>query len=288
MIEFAHTPSGIRLFVRDGAYLSLFNSPYPAHRFGTAVDIYDDNASFPAVKGRIWSILTYPSPLHRPDASDKEPITIIDLDNGLVLKILHVQPSLDEGDEVSLGDSLGNPITSGYLCPWSDPHMHVEVRPSEDPLRVRGAERIYLSESFIARLKDLGCSESSVAEVVEVHGSYVLLELKDGLLCGTVNGYSYIIDGGFPHYGYAALIGYPLPRLGDVVKTPWGDSIGLVTDIGDFFSLITPISYPVINSYPFFGVGTYLGRRFFKLVMREGTASSFEVGDRVRFGFRVP
>ena len=54
------------------------------------------------------------------------------------MKLLHVDTTVEEGDDVDVGQGLGPLIRSGYFGYHTPPHVHIEVRPPGDPLRVRG------------------------------------------------------------------------------------------------------------------------------------------------------
>ena len=48
------------------------------------------------------------------------------------------KPPVKEGDEIDVGTPLGCLIRDGFFHPWTDPHIHVELRSRSDPIRATG------------------------------------------------------------------------------------------------------------------------------------------------------
>ncbi len=69
------------------------------------------------------------------------------------------------------GDYIGNLIVSGYMYPWSEKYMHVEVRELRDPYRVRGAFNIKIVKPKEVPSRNVICG---VVKLVEKH--FVLLK----------------------------------------------------------------------------------------------------------------
>ena len=138
------------LKVPYSSWYSFFNSPYPGHKYASALDIYFNHseALLPVDEGRILEVEKFPCPRYRADASDYDYLILIQLDSSTVLKILHVEPSVGCGERVYLGDPLGRMIVSGFFSDWSDLHMHVEVRRASDPYRALGAYPLNISSSI--------------------------------------------------------------------------------------------------------------------------------------------
>jgi len=67
------------------------------------------------------------TPLRRSDAKSSDYLLILGLDSEHVAKILHIKPRVKIGEKLAYGDPIGETIISGYLFPWSEPHMHLEV-----------------------------------------------------------------------------------------------------------------------------------------------------------------
>jgi len=125
---------------------SLYNSPYPAHDAGCAVDLYPDDRSddgrsrsAPApVAGEVLDVRTVRAP-SRPYAAADEHLVLVDTGTH-VARILHVDPSVEPGERVSVGDPLGRLVRSGYFAPWVDNHLHLGFRERDaNPYRASGS-----------------------------------------------------------------------------------------------------------------------------------------------------
>jgi hypothetical protein len=118
---------------------SSYNSPYPAHDHGHAVDLYPghDDARSP-VAGEVLDTRTVRCP-PKDYAVDEDHLVLIDTGEH-VARILHVDPAVEAGDRVDLGDSLGTLVRSGFFGQWVDDHVHLEFRdPDRDPYRATGS-----------------------------------------------------------------------------------------------------------------------------------------------------
>ena len=129
---------------------SRFNSPYPAHDRGHAVDLYPgDGVGRSPVAGVVREVRTVGCP-DRPYAADEDHLIVVDLADewcaradaqpGTVARILHVIPEVAPGDRVAVGDALGPTTRSGFFGQWVDDHVHLGFRPPDaDPLRASGS-----------------------------------------------------------------------------------------------------------------------------------------------------
>lgn len=134
-------------------HYSLYNSPYPAHDRGTAIDLYPPGQRNPT--GETTTRIDVPSPVggevlearavHAPTrtyAEDRDYLLLVDTGEH-VARLLHVEPSVSVGTEITRGDHLGRPVRSGYFAPWVGRHLHLEFRsPDADPYRASGSEPI--------------------------------------------------------------------------------------------------------------------------------------------------
>ncbi len=176
---------GTTIYVPRDAFISFFNSPYIAHQSLSAVDIYNTNLS--PVEGIVEKI-------HRFKSNE---CAIILHTKKHAVKILHVLPSVKVGERIHVGDELGTLIKSPFFRPWSDKHIHIEIRPRHDVLRARNAYK----------LKILGLGEPSgtsrIKNISKISENYVLVSAT-AVKCGIYHGFGVkgIIDGGFPHYKY--------------------------------------------------------------------------------------
>lgn len=129
---------------------SRFNSPYPAHRHGRAIDLYPgDGVGRSPVAGTVREVRSVGCP-DRPYAADEDHLIAVGLDDGwctraganpgTVARILHVIPEVSPGDRVAVGDALGPTTRSGFFGQWVDDHVHLGFRPPDaDPLRASGS-----------------------------------------------------------------------------------------------------------------------------------------------------
>ena len=168
MISVAASGGVILLCPENGRY-SFYNSPYPAHHLMTGVDIYPNIdhglSSLSPVTGEIMQIRRVKAPKSREfEAPERDTVTIIrSVQNPeRVVKILHVDTVAEVGETIHMGQFLGPMIRSGYFGYQTPLHAHVEVRPPEDPLRVRGG---YLMDSLLC-LEKLEVTNELVGTVV--------------------------------------------------------------------------------------------------------------------------
>ncbi|EMA59288.1 hypothetical protein [Halorubrum lipolyticum] len=129
---------------------SRFNSPYPAHDDGRAIDLYPDGeAGLSPVAGVVRETRTVGCP-DRSYAADEDHLIVVELDDawcrragaapGTVARILHVVPAVSPGDRVAVGDALGPLTRSGFFGRWVDDHVHLGFRPpGANALRASGS-----------------------------------------------------------------------------------------------------------------------------------------------------
>lgn len=220
------------------ARLSLFNSPYPAHDAGHAVDLYpgDERASSP-VAGTVRETLATGAP-SRPDADADDHLVLVDVDRAasgldagppVVARLLHVDPAVAAGDRVAVGEDLGRLVDSGYFAPWVDPHLHLGFRdPDRDLRRASGSLPVSLGVDPAPLPWD------GQGRVVAAGETWVWLDAPArpagewaGLAAAGPDGSpDPALDGGFPHYAGGGVLGPgvdgPLSLLGTTV----GERIG--------------------------------------------------------------
>jgi len=269
-------------------WFSLTDSPYPAHVLGYAVDIYAPYPYMPAEEGTVSQILRIPTPKYRCDAITSDWVLIIDLGNDMVLKILHVKPQVRAGERVFLGDELGDYIISGFFLPWSERHMHVEVRPSKDPLKVRGAYKLVPTEELLSTLSNISCVTTNRFRITYVGRSYCLARpAEEGLICADVSGSRYVCDCGIPHYGYGAAVGKLRASNTSSAATVeiLGHEVGVVELAEPYRIIFTPKSVLYVNNVPVRGLSTYLLRREVKIILSDRQQLNLSVGDEVTITF---
>ncbi|ELZ40308.1 hypothetical protein C463_15355 [Halorubrum californiense DSM 19288] len=129
---------------------SRFNSPYPAHDRGRAIDLYPgDGVGRSPVAGTVREVRTVGCP-DRPYAAAEDHLIVVGLADEwcaragappeTVARILHVIPEVEPGDRVAVGDALGPTTRSGFFGQWVDDHVHLGFRPPDaNPLRASGS-----------------------------------------------------------------------------------------------------------------------------------------------------
>lgn len=197
---------GVRLYCPvDGMY-AFFNSPFPAHKANTGVDIYPgevfgETAPSP-VGGEVVLIRRVKAPSGSGFmAADHDTVLLIRNEDNLdtVTKILHIDPLVEIGDMVQVGDPIGVTLRSGYYGWSTSPHIHAEIRSPTDPIRARGGYNLNIVNLSI----DEPLTEISGKVVhLQPEFAYIQLGAVGSGLVGTVNGEPAILDGGIPYYGW--------------------------------------------------------------------------------------
>ena len=222
--------------------LSLYNSPYPAHDRGCAVDLYpDSNDGSSPVAGEVLDTRTVRTP-QKPYATEHDHLVLVDCDDewcaaagvdSVVARVLHVDPSVEPGDHVAVGDSLGEMVRSGFFAPWVDNHVHLGFRTSDQNLhRASGSLPLALPMTPTPLAWD------GWGRVVETGETYVVLDAPAhpgagsgwcGIAAdaGRVEG---VLDGGLPHYDGGGLF---LPGESAVDATDEGPVTLLGSIVGD-------------------------------------------------------
>jgi hypothetical protein len=202
----------------EGRY-AFYNSPYPAHRLSTGIDVYPaagfgDPAPSP-VEGEVTLIRKVRAPrgrLFRDHGHDVVTLVRSRENPGRVVKVLHVEPTVEVGTELEPGSELGTLIRSGYFGFGTPPHLHVEVRRPTDPLRARGG-------CHLRRVLDVGGLRplDELRGVVTESGPYRAYVRMLGAsrygVTADVGGVTGVLDGGIPNYGWVgAHFGSEQPR----------------------------------------------------------------------------
>jgi len=210
---------------------SLYNSPYPAHDRGRAVDLYPGENGAPApspVAGEVLDTRTVRCP-PRPYAVDEDHLVLVDTGDR-VARVLHVDPAVSPGDGVAVGDSLGTLVRSGFFGRWVDDHLHLGFRDADaNPYRASGSLPLRLDVAVEPVAWD------GTGTVAAVGPTHVRLDAPtrtgDGF-AALASDEGVPLDGGLAHYGGGGAFGGhegPLSLLGCVVGTAdgrdvaWGD-----------------------------------------------------------------
>ena len=255
--------------------ISLYNSPYPAHDRGCAIDLYpeSDEARSP-VAGTILETRTVRCP-PKPYAVGSDHLILIDCGD-VVARVLHVDPAVEAGDTVDVGDELGTLVRSGFFGRWVDNHIHLGFRSPEQNLRrASGSLRLKLDASITAVPWD------GVGTVVETGPTHVQLDTPRNTTGGFMSLASdegVPLDGGLAHYtgggtfepndGELSLLGTPV-GIAEGRNVRWHD-VAVVARERDDRTDVRATGLSLFASQVEFGA---------KLVFHEG--HRFSVGDRL-------
>ena len=252
----------------------------------TAADIYSEYPYLPVSKGVVKDIVRIPSNSNSNGVMDEWVIIISLGGGGDVLKILHVKPTIRKGEKLYLGDQLGEFVRTYHFFPWTEPHMHVELRKASDPLRALGGYKLIPELELLNILERYECRVREVFVVRYVGGSYYLLKpMGGGYPCAQVSGVNGFLDGGIPHYGHASVL---MPKTLSVLygmKISAGNYIvGEFISAGKHHAIFKPVAKPVANGVVSQGIGYFVMREEVKL-LNEEPGINLKEGDIVRISW---
>ncbi len=184
---------------------TLYNSPYVAHDHGCAIDLYPDGETAPSpVSGEVVETRTVKAP-PQPYAPAHDHLILIDT-GPYVARILHVDPGVETGDSVDIGDSLGTLVRAGFFAPWVANHIHLGFREHDTNL-VRASGSLPVSVDTDIE----GLEWDGTGTVVETGETWARLDRPVHPSPGTafvgLASDGGVLDGGFPHYGRGGLLG---------------------------------------------------------------------------------
>ena len=242
---------------------SLYNSPYDAHDEGCAIDLYPEANDAPSpVAGEVIDTRTVTAP-EKPYAVEHDHLILIDRGDRIA-RVLHVDPAVSAGDEVAVGDSLGEMVRSGFFAPWVDNHVHLGFRdPDANPYRASGSLPIEVDVDLRALPWD------GPGPVVETGETYAVLdapahpdpgEYFAGIAAdGSADGNSpSVLDGGLPHYagGGALAADSAAPPAGERPVSLLGSRLGVATGRTVAWDDLTVVA----NGEPITGLSLFLAR----------------------------
>ncbi|WP_336336617.1 hypothetical protein [Haloarcula brevis] len=252
---------------------SLYNSPFDAHDEGCAIDIYPDGERAPSpVAGEVLDTKTVRAP---PKAYAAEHDHLILVDTGdAVARLLHVDPAVDPGETVAVGDDLGALVRAGFFAPWVPNHIHLGFRaPDANPYRASGSLPVE------AAVDVTPLSWDGTGTVVEGGETWVRLDepahpASGDSFAGIGNEAGPgVLDGGLPHYTGGGVLGGDGTERAALAGTRVGRADGRTVAWDDLTVLA--------NGEPVTGIALFCGRERFgaKLV---GEGIDLAVGDEVR------
>lgn len=201
---------------------SLYNSPYPSHDSGCAVDLYLDEETAPSpVSGEVVETRTVRCP-PKPYAVDEDHLILVDCGD-VVARVLHVDPCVEAGESISVGDPLGRLIRSGFFGRWVEDHVHLGFRnPAQNLHRASGSVPLDVDVAVA------GIPWDGTGVVVETGPTHVLLDAPRhvcGGFAALASDEGVPLDGGLAHYAGGGVLG---PADGEVslLGTPVGTTAG--------------------------------------------------------------
>lgn len=186
---------------------SLYNSPFVAHDRGCAIDLYPPaggSAAPSPVAGEVLDTRTVRAP-PRPYAAPTDHLILIETGER-VARVLHVDPAVEAGDRVDVGDRLGTLVRAGFFAPWVPNHIHLGFRePTANLYRASGSLRIEPEVTVEPVAWD------GTGTVVETGPTWARLDAPahpdPGERFAGVASDGGVLDGGFPHYQGGGLLG---------------------------------------------------------------------------------
>jgi len=184
---------------------TLYNSPYVSHDRGCALDLYPDGERAPSpVSGEVLDTRTVRAP-PKPYAPEHDHLILVDTGSH-VARLLHVDPSVEEGKWVDVGDPIGDLVRAGFFAPWVPNHIHLGFRDYDaDPYRASGSLPLELDVD-VTRL-----SWDGTGTVVETGETWARLDAPThpdpGEYFVGLESDGGVLDGGFPHYDGGGLLG---------------------------------------------------------------------------------
>ncbi|MFX1446070.1 MAG: hypothetical protein ACFFHV_21890 [Promethearchaeota archaeon] len=210
----------VKVSIPVSSHFTIGTSPYYAHQHGLAIDIYqnldlENYEVLSPISGEVIKTKTLIAPKPKfNNGTNKDYLTLIrNSDNPeVVFKILHVNPRIQEGEKIEIGDFIGKTIRNGYFAYWSSPHLHLEIRPKNDAIRARGGKNFSLAikdRHKIGHNKEIFHMEKIPVKIKAVYPEFILINFPENLyycigpifgVKGNVNNFTCIVDGGIPIY----------------------------------------------------------------------------------------
>ncbi len=254
---------------------SLYNSPFDAHDEGCAIDCYPEGARAPSpVAGDVIDTKRVRAP-PKTYAAEHDYLILIDTGD-YVARLLHVQPGVEAGDTVRVGDDLGTLVRAGFFAPWVPNHIHLGFRTADaNPYRAAGSIPVEAGVD----LEPL--SWDGTGTVVETGETWARLDSPThpapgerfvGVATGDRRDGG-VLDGGLPHYEWGGVLG---SQNGASVAQLAGQRVGTTDGRTVAWDHITVLA----NGDPVTGVALFCSRddAGVKLV---GEGVDFAVGERV-------
>ena len=271
---------GVTICAQDECFLSFTNSPYYAHRRLASVDVYPRRGvkvAYTPVQGKVLEA-------GKLKLIDDYILAIQTENTGVCVKLLHVKPEVKVGERVSPGDVIGRLVWSPFFDFWTDPHVHIEVRPADDWLRAKGGYTLDPKPL----IEKLGGSYPTprTFRVEEALSQYVLLTPDSPIphfttpLTFTSDGITFVMEGGLPHYGHGALwTGRAKQRNRALKDVKESFEIDFVQS--GYLHFTCSSEKIVVKGNMYRGIGLYLNDPHIKLIPRRPGEGTLKVGDEI-------
>jgi hypothetical protein len=268
---------GISIQAPHDAYFSYFNSPYIGHNLGAAIDIYPKHQEwggpvFAPVSGKITRIKKIHMGRSKPFPTEVFEYGIaiqVERRKEDIVRVLHCEPIVKEGEKVDLGDQIGHAIRSRYFNFWTGPHYHVEIMPIN--AFSRSTKSYLLEVPMVEKQHNVGYFHSPIElSITDVSDDRAIGYSKDCSFTsiGDINGLSAydengsalgIIDGGLSHYQHGGVIGKQNTKEGDLVHFG-GYPVGMIATRRDRVSHFQrgPSIKATINGLELLGLSCFL------------------------------
>ncbi|WP_254279719.1 hypothetical protein [Haloarcula marina] len=184
---------------------SLYNSPFDAHDEGCAIDLYPESERAPSpVAGEVLDTRRVRAP-SKPYAAEHDYLILVDTGEH-VARMLHVNPSVEAGETVAVGDDIGELVRAGFFAPWVPNHVHLGFRDHDaNPYRAAGSLPVAVGVDVEPLPWD------GTGTVVETGETWARLDSPTHPAPGErfvgVESAGGVLDGGFPHYEWGGLLG---------------------------------------------------------------------------------
>ncbi|BCU69123.1 hypothetical protein [Stygiolobus caldivivus] len=180
------------MWIKKGSLISFFSSGFPSHVRGKAVDLSspDGKTFFSPFKGKLIKAEKFF--IGRPNRYATSPYDYILSFSikGKVVKVLHVEPTIDIDDEVVEGQEIGYFVNSPYT---GGDFLHAHI------------EGVTFRFSKITDYR-----ESRKGKVVNVSQNYFDVEVEDYASAGKLNGVGCcggLLNTSYPYACYGGIIG---------------------------------------------------------------------------------
>ncbi len=277
----------VELYLDQAGFFSFTNSPYYSHRHLASVDLYPGRGvreAYSPVEGTVLEA-------RKLKVMEDYFIAIEAGECGACVKILHVKPQVEVGERVRPGDVLGDLVWSPFYNYWTDPHMHVEIRPIDDMLRARGGYSLNLSPLMKQISFDNNVRELFIVD--KVLDRYTLLRAASDIpsfltpLILNFDGVSFMLEGGLTHYGHGALWSereeMPEETVGHVKKL-------FQIDFAQkrYIHFTCQKRENMVRGFNYRGIGLYLNDPHIKLIPKRFGGGMLELGDEILLSEILP